>query len=209
MPRVPTTVPQTQQNVGGIGITTNVSTPFQSFTVPLLDGGELKGLGDAIQSGVGKIAGGDWASSVPAWCTLDIRAAIYPGVNPRDAAREIEACLQSSSREDPFLSDNPPTVEYNGFFSRGYVLEEGSDAEKVLSQAHAVSFGSSLESFVTPGYLDGRVFVLYDDCPCLVYGPVSKDIHAFDERVSLASVQRITGTIALFIANWCGLEKLR
>jgi hypothetical protein len=58
MPRVPTTVPQTQQNVGGIGITTNVSTPFQSFTVPLLDGGELKGLGDAIQSGVGKIAGG-------------------------------------------------------------------------------------------------------------------------------------------------------
>ena len=134
--------------------------------------------------------------------------AIYPGVDPRDAAREIEACLEFSSREDPFLSENPPTVEYNGFFSRGYVLEEGSDAEKVLSQAHAVSFGSSLESFVTPGYLDGRVFVLYDDCPCLVYGPVSKDIHAFDERVSLASVQRITGTIALFIANWCGLEKL-
>ncbi|GIT49402.1 MAG: hypothetical protein Ct9H300mP14_13300 [Gammaproteobacteria bacterium] len=62
--------------------------------------------------------------------------------------------------------------------------------------------------FYTRGFLGGRVFVLYDDCPCLVYGPVSKDIHAFDERVSLASVQRITGTIALFIANWCGLEKL-
>ena len=168
----------------------------------------LEDLDHPINFNVGKIAGGDWASSVPAWCTLDVRAAIYPGVDPRDAAREIEACLELSSREDPFLSDNPPTVEYNGFFSRGYVLEEGSDAEKVLSQAHAVSFGSSLESFVTPGYLDGRVFVLYDDCPCLVYGPVSKDIHAFDERVSLASLQRITGTIALFIANWCGLEKL-
>ena len=68
------------------------------------------------------------------------------------------------------------------------------------------SFGASLESFVTPGYLDGRVFVLYDDCPCLVYGPVSRDIHAFDERVSLASLKRVTGTIALFIASWCGLE---
>ena len=168
----------------------------------------FEGLDHPINFNVGKIAGGDWASSVPAWCTLDVRAAIYPGVDPRDAAREIEACLEFSSREDPFLSDNPPTVEYNGFFSRGYVLEEGSDAEKVWSQAHAARFGSSLESFVTPGYLDGRVFVLYDDCPCLVYGPVSKDIHAFDERVSLASVQRITGTIALFIANWCGLEKL-
>ena len=97
-------------------------------------------------------------------------------------------------------------MEYNGFFAEGYVLEEGSEAEKVLSRAHAQSFGSSLESFVTPGYLDGRVFVLYGDCPCLVYGPVSKNIHAFDERVSLNSLRQVTGTIALFIASWCGLE---
>jgi acetylornithine deacetylase len=61
---------------------------------------------------------------------------------------------------------------------------------------------------VTPGYLDARVFVLYGNTPCLVYGPVSEDIHAFDERVSLASVKRITGTIALFVAEWCGLEAL-
>ena len=162
-----------------------------------------------ININVGKIAGGDWASSVPSWCTLDVRAAIYPGVDPRDAAQEIEACLKAKSRGDTFLTENPPEVEYNGFFAQGYVLEEGSDAEHVLGQAHASSFGSSLESFVTPGYLDGRVFVLYDDCPCLVYGPVSHDIHAFDERVSLASLQRVTGTIALFIANWCGLETIK
>jgi len=62
---------------------------------------------------------------------------------------------------------------------------------------------------VTPGYLDGRVFVLYDDCPCLVYGPISEHIHAADERVSLQSLERITGTIALFLAEWCGLESLR
>ena len=160
-----------------------------------------------INFNVGKIEGGDWASSVPAWCTMDVRAAIYPGVDPNDAAREIEACLTAKSRDDPFLAENPPEVEYNGFFARGYVLEEGSDAEKTLAQAHSASFGSNLESFVTPGYLDGRVFMLYDNCPCLVYGPVSKDIHAFDERVSMASLRRITGTIALFIADWCGLEK--
>ncbi len=58
-------------------------------------------------------------------------------------------------------------------------------------------------------YLDGRVFVLYDDCPCLVYGPYSENIHGIDERVSLASVKRITGSIALFIADWCGLESIR
>jgi len=159
-----------------------------------------------ININVGKIAGGDWASSVPAWCTMDVRAAIYPGVDPKDAAEEIENCLMERSNSDTFLADHPPRIEYNGFFARGYVLEEGSDAEAALARSHSLSFGAELESFVTPGYLDGRVFVLYDDCPCLVYGPLSQNIHAFDERVNLESVQQITGAIALFVAEWCGLE---
>jgi acetylornithine deacetylase len=60
---------------------------------------------------------------------------------------------------------------------------------------------------MTAGYLDTRVYALYDKIPALCYGPHSQGIHAFDERVSLASVKRITGTIALFIAEWCGTER--
>lgn len=165
-------------------------------------------LSHPINLNVGKIEGGDWASSVPAWCSFDCRIALYPGVDPREAAKEIEDCIRRTSRDDAFLSNHPPEVEYNGFFAEGYVLEEGSAAEAALGRAHARSYGASLESFVTPGYLDGRVFVLYDDCPCLVYGPYSENIHGFDERVSLASVKRVTGSIALFIAEWCGLERL-
>ncbi len=159
-----------------------------------------------INFNVGKIEGGDWASSVPAWCTFDCRIATFPGTDPRQATREIEDTIETAAQQDRFLADNPPEVEFNGFFTQGYELEEGSDAEQTLAHAHARAFGTSLESFVTPSYLDGRVFVLYDDCPCLVYGPRSHDIHGFDERVSLASVKRVTGTIALFIAEWCGLE---
>lgn len=161
-----------------------------------------------INLNFGKIEGGDWASSVPAWCTFDCRISIYPGVDPRDAAAEIEACLSDAAKADAFLANNPPEIDYNGFFAEGYVLEEGSDAEKTLGRAHARAFGRGLESFVTPSYLDGRVFVLYGDCPCLVYGPVTADVHGFDERVSLASIERVTGAIALFIAEWCGLEPL-
>lgn len=155
----------------------------------------------------GRIQGGDWPSMVSAWCWFDVRIAIFPGTDPRDAAKEIETCLRDAAQADPALANNPPDIEYTGFFAEGYVLEEGSEAEAALGRAHARSFGSSLESFVTPGYLDGRVFVLYGDCPCLVYGPVSENIHGIDERVSLASTKRITGSIALFIAEWCGLEK--
>jgi acetylornithine deacetylase len=169
----------------------------------------LKDLDHPINFNVGKIAGGDWASSVPSWCTFDCRIALYPGVEAAAAAREIEDCLRTMSARVPFLANNPPEVLYNGFFAEGYVLEEGSAAERTLERAHAASFGRDLEAFVTPGYLDGRVFVLYQDTPCLVYGPYAESIHAFDERVSLASVKRVTATIALFIAEWCGLEKIR
>ena len=145
---------------------------------------------------------------MPAWCEFDCRIAIYPGVKPQDAAREIKDNLRATAKSIPFLANNPPELSFNGFFAEGYVLEEGSAAEETLARAHLASYAAPLESFVTPGYLDGRVFAIYADMPCLVYGPYSEAIHGFDERVKLSSVKRVTGAIALFIADWCGLESL-
>jgi acetylornithine deacetylase len=161
-----------------------------------------------INLNVGRIEGGDWASSVPAWCRIDCRIAIYPGVSAAEAAREIEAAVTAFAREDRFLANNPPRVAFNGFFAEGYVLEPGSEAERVLGGAHRAATGSGLESFVTAGYLDTRVYALYDRVPALCYGPISKNIHGFDECVSLASVKRITAAMALFVAEWCGVEAI-
>lgn len=161
-----------------------------------------------VNFNVGRIEGGDWASTVAAWCRMQCRISIYPGDDPAARAAEIEAHLRQDLGDDPFLADNPPKVTWNGFFARGYVLEEGSDAEEALARAHLRACRAPLESFTTPGYLDGRVFVIYADMPCLVYGPLSEAIHGSDERVNLASLRRVTQTIALFIADWCGLEPL-
>jgi len=159
-----------------------------------------------INLNIGKIAGGDWASSVPAWCVMDCRLAIYPGQDPADVARRIEAAVSTACQDHPFLSNNPATINYNGFFARGYILEEGSDAEATLVAAHRTATdGAALGTDLAPGYLDGRVFVLYGDCPCLVYGPHTENIHGFDERVSLSSIREITRSLALFTARWCGL----
>lgn len=168
----------------------------------------FEGEAHPINLNVGRIEGGDWASSVPAWCRLHCRIAIYPGTGAQEAAREIEAALATFSREDPFLANTPPRVTFNGFFAEGYVLEPGSEAEAVLGRAHDRAVGSPLKSFMTAGYLDTRVHALYDRIPALCYGPISKNIHGFDERVSLSSVKRITGAMALFVAEWCGVEKI-
>ena len=114
--------------------------------------------------------------------------------------------VRAAALADPFLSNHPPEITYTGFTAEGYVLEEGSDAETCLRQAHAKVFAGDLASMVLPAYLDARVFVLYDDTPALVYGPASEQIHSFDERVHLESLKEVTKTVALFMADWCGLE---
>jgi acetylornithine deacetylase len=161
-----------------------------------------------INVNVGKISGGDWASSVPAWCTFEVRTALYPGEDAADGAREVEDFLRSVSGKHSFLSNNPPEVEFNGFMANGYELEEGTECELTLRTAHKRAFDEQLVAGPSLAYLDARVFMLYDDTPCLVYGPKSDNIHGFDERVSIKSIEKVTQTIALFIAMWCGLERI-
>lgn len=159
-----------------------------------------------INLNIGRIEGGDWASSVPAWCQVDCRIAIYPGTPAQEAAREIENTVANFARTDKFLANNPPRVVFNGFYAEGYILEPGSEAEAVLARSHQAATGNQLESFMTAGYLDARVYALYDKVPTLCYGPMSRGIHGLDECVSLSSVQRITAAMALFVAEWCGIE---
>lgn len=161
-----------------------------------------------INLNIGKIEGGDWASAVPAWCKLDCRISIFPGDDPKQAAAEVEQVIRSAAAADPYLSNSPPRVTFNGFFTRGYVQEEGSEAEATLDAAYRKVYAKPLPSAPSTAYLDGRVFALYADMPTLVFGPYSENIHGFDERVSLASLKNVTKTIALFIADWCGLEEI-
>ena len=161
-----------------------------------------------INLNIGCIRGGDWPSSVAAECSFDARIAILPGTPAAQAAAEVEACITAAARAAGMAGNALPRIDWTGFFAEGYVLEPGSAAEAELAAAHARATGKPLESFNTFGYLDTRVHALYDRVPALCYGPLAENIHGPDERVSLASVRRITGAMALFVARWCGLRPI-
>ena len=161
-----------------------------------------------INLNIGKIEGGDWASSVPAWCKIDCRISVLPGQNAREAMSEIEECLNDFARQDPYLSNSPPRLTFNGFIADGYVLEPGSDAERVLGSAHEHVTGKPLETQLATAYLDSRVYALFDKIPALNYGCTARNIHGYNEHVDLASLKRVTEVIAYFIAEWCGLEPI-
>ncbi len=165
-------------------------------------------VGHPINLNVGRIAGGDWASSVPAWCEFDVRVAIFPGQAIEDAKREIEQTVREASRRNVFLRNNPPEVVYNGFEAEGYVLKDADAPVAALASAHQTVFGRALDETASTATTDARFFGLYGQMPALVYGPRAELIHGFDERVDLASLRDVTKAMTLFIAEWCGLESL-
>lgn len=156
---------------------------------------------------VSGIEGGDWTSSVPSWCTFNLRAGIYPGQDVDQARQELEQVIRETTRANPHLSNNPPTITYHGFTAPGYELPDDTEAEQVLQGAYKTATGRDLSHRVLTGLTDARFFGLYQNTPALVFGPTAEDIHAFDERVEIESIRRVTGVMALFIADWCGVEE--
>lgn len=153
-----------------------------------------------------RIEGGDWTSSVPSWCTFDMRIGLFPGMKLDQVRAQVEDTIARAAREDAFLGANPPRVVYHGFQAEGWVLPAGTPAQAVLADCHRAIAGEELATVALTGTTDARFFGLYAGIPALVYGPRAENIHAFDERVELDSVRRLTATLALFIANWCGTE---
>lgn len=167
----------------------------------------------ALNLNVGRIEGGDWTSSVPAWSVFDVRMAIFPGQSIDAARAEIEQVILDAARENDFLRNSLPKIVYHGFHAEGYALSRDSSANaasaiSALDRAHQSVTGEALEREAITATTDARFFGLYADTPALVYGPRAEAIHGFNERVELESMRRVTKATAMFIADWCGTEEV-
>ncbi|RFP86339.1 ArgE/DapE family deacylase [Rhodobacteraceae bacterium 63075] len=167
----------------------------------------------ALNLNIGKIEGGDWTSSVPAWSVFDVRMGIFPGQSIEAAKAEIEQVIMDAARENAFLRNSLPEIVYHGFHAEGYALSRDSSANaasaiSALGSAHHSVSGETLPREAITATTDARFFGLYADMPALVYGPRAEAIHGFNERVELDSMRRVTKATALFIADWCKTEEI-
>ena len=150
-----------------------------------------------------------WASSVPTRCVIDVRAGFYPGVQAAAAREAIEACLQKTAKSDARLSGAIWKIRYSGFQSEGCVIDTDQPLVRLLSESHERVAGQRPQFFASAATTDVRTFELYGSIPATCYGPEAQNIHGIDESVSIESMQRVSAVLAVFIAKWCGLEKMR
>lgn len=160
-----------------------------------------------INFNLGKISGGEWTSSVPTHCRVDMRLGFYPGRTPAEVRAEVEAHLAASHARHPGNTSLTYNISYQGFQAQGVVVDTTQPAIQYLLQAHRDIAGTEAELFASPATTDVRFFHLYGQIPSTCYGPNGADIHGIDEWVSLSSMQRVTAVLALYIARWCGLNR--
>ncbi len=171
--------------------------------------GAFAHLDHPIRFNLGRIEGGEWASSVPTRCLMELRCGFYPGVTAAAARAAIEARLAETAGRDPRLAGSTHRIRYAGFQAEGFVVDSAGPLFSTLADAHVRVMGAAPQPFASSATTDARVFNLYGRIPATCYGPEAQNIHGIDESVSLESVRRTTRVLALFIARWCGLEKSR
>jgi acetylornithine deacetylase len=150
----------------------------------------------------GVVTAGDWASTVPAECTLSCRLALYPGQDPLALRKRVEAMVARAAAADPFLAAHPPVVRYDGFTCEGSVVAEDEPLVQGLASAYTAVHGSAPELRATTATTDARHFVRRG-IPAICFGPEAQEIHGIDERVSLRSVQDGARVLARFVQQWC------
>lgn len=151
----------------------------------------------------GVIAGGDWTSTVAAQCTLSCRLAMYPGTDPAQLQRLVQAAVARAAQNDPFLAAHPPTVRYDGFRCEGSIVSADEPLVRTLSDAYAQVHGAPPALRPTTATTDARHFIR-NGIPAVCFGPRAESIHGIDERVSLRSMHECAQVLARFICEWAG-----
>jgi len=160
----------------------------------------MTGLGLPYPTIVGKVEGGEWASTVLDRVVAEGRYGVRLGQAWRDAEADLRRCIDAACAADPFLRDHPASVEITGgrFSSaqvpadHGLPVSLGAAAEAVLGRRPAV--------LGKPYGADMRLLVNEGQTPTVIFGPGDVAVaHSADEFVPLDEVADCARVLAAWV----------
>ncbi|MBN8748221.1 N-formyl-4-amino-5-aminomethyl-2-methylpyrimidinedeformylase [Xylophilus ampelinus] len=162
-----------------------------------------------VNFNLGKISGGEWASSVPSRCRADIRLGFYPDMKVEKVKAEVEALLAAAHAAHPARDALSYRVVYEGFQADGCEVPADAPIVQALARSHEDVLGRQLVTTQFTGTTDCKFFNLYGDTPAICYGPSGgENIHGIDEWVSIDSMMQTIAVLAVFMARWCGVNAI-
>jgi len=156
---------------------------------------------------VGVVRAGDWPSTVPGRCEIEVRMSFVPGETETGVREEIARRIAEVAAHSPWLRAHPPALTFFGWHAEPWLQDEAAplvqDFLGLLAGARLPGFSDPIPYAVgiTAG-LDTRFAALYDT-PALAWGPKGANLHGADEYVELDTVVETARLLALFASQWC------
>jgi len=165
----------------------------------------MTALGMPYPTIVGKVSGGEWASTVLDRVVADGRYGVRLGQTPAEAEAELRACIARACAAAPFLRENPADVAISGGrFGSARVDPSGALATG-LAAAVADTLGREPARLGAPYGADMRLLVQQGAAPTVMFGPGDVRIaHGADEYVPLAEVIDCARALAVWVARGLG-----
>ena len=153
---------------------------------------------------VGKIQGGNWASTVAESLEFEGRYGVKIGEDSAAAKGQFEEWIRTAVQQAPWLQKNPLTIEWWGAqFAPAEIA-----ADHAIVRETAVAFqevtGEAAQLQGMPYGADMRLLVNQGHIPTIMFGPGDvRKAHQPDEFVPLHDLKICTQTLALTILRFC------
>jgi len=154
---------------------------------------------------ISSLSAGSGLTQVPEQCVIGASITFPPHEKLNQVQREIEDCISSVVKEDPWLKDHPPSIEWL-FGTQGVEIPVEHQLYKTVSNAIKMVTGET--PFVNPLHSasDIRNPILFSGIPTVGFGPLGGDLTqngGHDEWVDVPDLIRTIKVTAQTILDWC------
>ena len=154
---------------------------------------------------IGKVEGGEWASTVLDRVVAEGRYGVKLGQTWRDAEADLRSAIDAACAADPFLRDHPVGLEITGGrFSSSRVPADHPLPVSVAAAVEA-TLGRRPALLGEPYGADMRLLVNEGATPTVIFGPGDiASAHSADEHVPLAEVADCARVLAAWVVRELG-----
>jgi acetylornithine deacetylase len=151
---------------------------------------------------VGVLESGHWPGTVPDSATMRGRIGVHLGETVEQARADLIAAVDSAARNDAFLCDHPPAIEFLSAGVASSILPlEHPFSQLARDVLHQVGPGHGMWA-KTPG-TDMRHLMSYGSTPTVIVGPGDDELaHTANESVDLKQVVDAARFYALLALEW-------
>ncbi|HEY7828472.1 MAG TPA: ArgE/DapE family deacylase [Candidatus Limnocylindrales bacterium] len=165
----------------------------------------LAALGLPYPTIIGKVNGGEWASTVIDRIVAEGRYGVRLGDTWQQAEVELRAVIAAACAADPWLRAHPAQVELvGGLFSSAEIADDHPLPVALAGAIEAV-LGRRRAFIAEPYGADMRLLIRQGGTPTVMFGPGRPEVaHAPNEHVPLEEVVACAGALAVWLLREIG-----